>query len=459
MHYTGRRSFSGLTQTQPSGLESTRNATVHSDATEEAEQHRTSSRLLANYKGFAVEIEPKSATLEPFGSVTVLVRCCGDTWGKYTDIIMCRTPAFAPRSIKVMAEVQGAPLEIKVAGTVAAPGVVRMPPVCTVARGPWGDSPPLSAQVPVTGSTRRIRFINHSPFDVKLLWECNYVDPASEKLVDLVSSFRERGKAISTRFRVHEASPCTVPFSCPDAGKYTTVLGRTRRENHGHVDVTFLSSEVGQFTGFVRGIPDHVGIGSTAEDLLSAEAIAAGAGVDRVRTEYESSALRVLLTGTAVGPVLLPTSNAECHFDVTAENICCSMAAVESTKSIILTNPSECRCGLILRICVIFAPPPYDSSVACSVSVLAVQQSIQVLDSVRLVFVCCDPSMLNSVSSSRWRFCSVRRTHTRHLHRFSGGFGPQDGMYLHVLATICHRSRRVLNRRGGGSQRNECCID
>lgn len=409
MHYTGRRKFSNLGQWQTVGLGVsglTQRETVD-EKVGEVEAHRLAERLLANDKGFAVEIEPKTARLEPFGAVVVTVRCVGDTWGKYEDVLMCKTPAFAPRGVKIKADVRGAPLSVQVAGTAASPGVVRMPTVCQAAptpetaagdtdattdgksdtdadgntnrydaraysspcdtlfffhplggdrmligcwapcdvhRSPDGaeaEARPL-AKVPTTESSRRVRFINKSPFDVKLRWECNFVNPMSKKLVDLVCSFQEPGKAVSTRLRLHEGSVCTEPFACAQAGTEVVVPGRTRRDHYGHVDVVFNPREIGEFTGFIRGIPEHIGQGHSPAELVSPEAAAAGVSVDRVRAEYESTALRVTLTGTCVAPVLIPTAEVECNFNVTAHDLH-EKTGSGLHQSIVMSNPTEAR--------------------------------------------------------------------------------------------------------------------
>jgi len=293
---------------------------------------------LANDKGFAVDIEPKRATLASFGSMTISVRCVGDTWGKYTDVLLCRTPAFPPKHICVKAEVTGSPLAVQISGTANAPGIIRMPTTCATVAG---------SDVPTAESSRRVRFINHSPFDVKLLWECVLVDPGSRKLIDFVPSYKEPGRAVATRVRAHEGEKCTTPFNCLQSSKTMTIPGRKRRDNHGHVDVVFASPNTGDFTGFVRAVTEHAGRDHLIKKMLSEEAIAAGVGVDRTRQEYESTALKANLTGTALAPLLLPASGEKARFTLTVHDLHLDND-LGLTQCIVMSNPTEARIGCLV---------------------------------------------------------------------------------------------------------------
>ena len=101
MHYTGRRQRTSTTAltgtlTRATTLSGSNEGGGGAGAGSTSEQHREARRLLGNGKGFAVVVSPASASLPPFGTVTVEVMVVGDTWGKYVSNFVLTCTFVAP---------------------------------------------------------------------------------------------------------------------------------------------------------------------------------------------------------------------------------------------------------------------------------------------------------------------------------------------------------------------------
>eukprot|EP00041_Stephanoeca_diplocostata_P035006 m.1216981 g.1216981 ORF g.1216981 m.1216981 type:complete len:1802 (+) comp24616_c0_seq2:80-5485(+) len=335
-----------------------------------------SQQLLQNDKGFAVEISPKSACLAPFGEVRVSVCVTGDTWGTYKDIIRCvprprhkTAPTLSQGSadfsrgvldVSIGARIVGCALKPHVVMTSSAtPPIVRLPAVVCRTDAAPRDSGRVNHELDGTAETsKKIRFSNPSPFALTVTWECCFSDPNERKLVDFLCAFDADKQRFRPRVRAHEgAEYATQPFriaalaqavASPKArgsnelANICSIPGRQMRVNHGMVDVAFATSMVGDHTGFLRGVVNFADEAAVAASLgLSDSAVRAGVCVSRERTETESTALKILLQGSAVHPALaIATHTERLDFVCKWSQLPTKGAEKGEAKTIVVSNPT-----------------------------------------------------------------------------------------------------------------------
>lgn len=142
------------------------------------------------------------------------------------DVLRCESALLNhPVDVTLTARITGSPVLVQLAGGAGTmSGVVRMPSVTTTSSsscapalavdstaapdagvesiatpaGAAGVAHPSEPQVrstvaPPCVATRRVRFVNHSPHDVAVRWECYSIDPNDTKLVDFVLSTEVSG--------------------------------------------------------------------------------------------------------------------------------------------------------------------------------------------------------------------------------------------------------------------------
>ena len=318
-------------------------------------QYREALQMLQNRKGLAFKIYPTEATLPSHGSISVMVRCCGDTWGKYRDVLRCETDDLELHDIPLHVEVTGSPLVVQAAASTATPMVVRMPSVSTSADS--SDSAVDGALISSAISDRVVRITNPSPFDIRADWSCFHVQETLQ-LIDFLWSAEDADGKVSVRHRPHEGYLCLDnmgPFGV-SSSKTIVIPGRSSLNVPGtNLGINFRSAAQGNFHGFVRGNVELANDAAVARAIgLSDEAVAAGVTVDRSIEAVEAISVKVLLSCRAVTPALSSVSGEDRLAFEGALLDAFESGESSSTKTITFSNTTEAE-----LCCTISAAAPF----------------------------------------------------------------------------------------------------
>ncbi|XP_053715833.1 deleted in lung and esophageal cancer protein 1 isoform X1 [Synchiropus splendidus] len=152
---------------------------VQAKRIEEKEQKEFVDNLLANGKGAAFLIQPKSGTLGPFATQTVEVTAYSEMWGEYRDNLICKAGTLEPTVIPMQMTVKGCPLYFQMTGP---------------RPDDQNQGPILQFGTHLSGGdtvSRSLRINNPSMFDIRMDWETYNIEDDNKQLVDVLISYGE----------------------------------------------------------------------------------------------------------------------------------------------------------------------------------------------------------------------------------------------------------------------------